>query len=741
MKDDKYFSIIDDSEENETLEKDLVSDHVWNILIVDDEKVVHEATRLAISHEMIFGSPIVLHHVYSAAEAMEKIRSNIEFSVAFIDVVMEEADSGLQLVKKIRAEGLSELRIVLRTGQPGYAPELSVLTDFDINDYRTKNELTKNKLLSVLLSSIRSYSQMQSLKKARSGLELIVEASSDLLQEKNLEIFGSGVLTQISAILGIKVSGFLSLSSVSSPALNKFEDFNIMCGVGKYSDTNSTMISDDENSTISRVFLESKNKDLVVQSHHSVGIYIKSSYASDAFIYIDCERELNAEDITILKIFGSNISSIYTNINLIKKLDQIAFKNPEIGIPNMNAMRKKINRLLSQGISGFSLVVIHPESLGKLNSLFGIKAIENIFIQTNNLLLETFKEAHLIALSSWGDFVILLDVSDYNRVKLESFNTYSITLNNNPIQMMATLASAHSLPEENNAEQIIQRANLTLLLAKEYHRGKVTEYNPDVIDDQKKRLSIYYYLSETFKSGAPAVEVYLQAKYDSLNKKVVGAEALSRLKVNGQYVSPVIFIPLLEESGFSDNLLELLFLEISKWQNDKRLKRQNIFPVSVNLTMKDIHQEGYGEKLISMVNSLNVTPFDVEFEITEGSMMHNLEQTIVELEVIRSHGFRIAVDDFGTGYSSLSYLDKLPVDTLKIDKAFIDRLTPINARNSIVATIIGMADSLRMDVIAEGVETFEQAQALQFLGCNICQGFLYSKPIRIDLFESSDIGI
>ena len=262
-----------------------------------------------------------------------------------------------------------------------------------------------------------------------------------------------------------------------------------------------------------------------------------------------------------------------------------------------------------------------------------------------------------------------------------------------------------------------------------------------MIDDQKKRLSIYYYLSETFKSGAPAVEVYLQAKYDSLNKKVVGAEALSRLKVNGQYVSPVIFIPLLEESGFSDNLLELLFLEISKWQNDKRLKRQNIFPVSVNLTMKDIHQEGYGEKLISMVNSLNVTPFDVEFEITEGSMMHNLEQTIVELEVIRSHGFRIAVDDFGTGYSSLSYLDKLPVDTLKIDKAFIDRLTPINARNSIVATIIGMADSLRMDVIAEGVETFEQAQALQFLGCNICQGFLYSKPIRIDLFESSDIGI
>ena len=103
-------------------------------------------------------------------------------------------------------------------------------------------------------------------------------------------------------------------------------------------------------------------------------------------------------------------------------------KLSEIGIPNMNAMRKKINRLLSQGISGFSLVVIHPESLGKLNSLFGIKAIENIFIQTNNLLLETFKEAHLIALSSWGDFVILLDVSDYNRVKLESFNTYSITL-------------------------------------------------------------------------------------------------------------------------------------------------------------------------------------------------------------------------------------------------------------------------------------------------------------------------
>jgi EAL domain-containing protein (putative c-di-GMP-specific phosphodiesterase class I)/CheY-like chemotaxis protein len=741
MKDESFFSIIDDSEGDETHNDRVASGHVWNILIVDDEKVVHEATRLAISHEYVFGSPIVLHHAFSAAEAMEKIRSNVQFSVAFIDVVMEKPDSGLKLVEKIRAEGLNELRIVLRTGQPGYAPEISVLTDFDINDYRTKNELTKNKLLSVLLSSIRSYIQIQSLKKARSGLELIVEASSDLFQEKNLEIFGKGVLTQISAILCVKVSGFLSLSSVVSPSINTFDDFNILCGTGKYCDVKSSVMSVDDEFSIKKVFSESKEKDIVIQGRHSIGIYIKSSFSSDAFIYIDCKREIGSEDIALLKIFGSNISAVYTNINLIKKLDQVAFKNLEVGIPNMNAMRKRINRLLSQGRSDFYLVIIHPESLAKLNSLFGIKAVENIFIQTNNLLLDTFNEANLVALSSWGDFIILLDKSDYNRKKLESFNSYSITLNNNPIQMMTTLASAQALPHENSAEQVIQRANLTLLLAKEYHRGKLTEYSPDVIDDQKKRISIYYYLSETFKSGKPVVEVYIQAKYDSLNKKVVGAEALSRLKMNDQYISPVIFIPLLEESGFSDNLLELLFFEISKWQVERRAKKLNIFPVSVNLTMKDIHQVGYSKKLLSMVNALNITPDDVEFEITEGAMMHNLEQTITELENIRSHGFRIAVDDFGTGYSSLSYLDQLPVDTLKIDKAFVDRLTPINARNSIVATIIGMADSLRMDVIAEGVETQEQAQALQFLGCNICQGYLYSKPIKIDLFNESDIGL
>jgi len=740
MLDDDIFSIIDDSDQSSPATGSNGSSNlVWNILVVDDEKVVHEATRLAISYETIFGRKVELHHAYSSIEAMEKIRSGTQFAVALIDVVMEQADSGLKLVENIRKEGLHELRIVLRTGQPGYAPEISVLTSFDINDYRTKNELTKNKLLSVLLTSIRSYMQIRSIDKARSGLELIVEASSDLFQRKNVKIFASGVLTQMSAILGYEISGIVALCPQPDPKNSIFNHANILCSTGKYDKNNAEFLSETDKDKITRVFTEARKKKIAIKDNHSVGIYIASEHGANAFIFIDSSNDLSQEDLALLKIFVSNLSAIYSNINLIRTLDRIAFNNAEVGIPNMNAMRKTISDRIKSNDNSLAIIIIHPENLAKFNSLFGIKAIKEIFIQTNRILTEKFDNAHMIALSSWGDFIVLLEKEKYSSADFKSLTSYTITLNDSRLQMNATVASAHSLPEDDTAENIIQRANLTLLLAKEHHRCKITEYNPDIIRDQKRRIAIHYHLCETFKSSNPTIEVHLQAKYDSINNKIVGAEALSRLQMNGQMVSPVVFIPLLEESGFSDNLLKLLLHEVSKWQKSRRTRGANIFPVSINLTMKDIPQEGYGEKLLHMLALESLSPDEVEFEVTEGAMMYDLKQTIIELEKIKRSGFRIALDDFGTGYSSLSYLNHLPVDTLKIDKMFVDNLTPANAKSSIAATIIAMATSLKLNIVAEGIETVEQTHALQLIGCTIFQGFLYSKPTRIDLFDEQAI--
>ena len=121
-------------------------------------------------------------------------------------------------------------------------------------------------------------------------------------------------------------------------------------------------------------------------------------------------------------------------------------------------------------------------------------------------------------------------------------------------------------------------------------------------------------------------------------------------------------------------------------------------------------------------------------------MMRNPQQTIHELNQIKSAGYKIAVDDFGTGYSSLSYLDQLPIDILKIDRAFVLPLNPLNARRSIVATIVAMAESLNLDVVAEGIETKDHLQALQFLGCNVCQGYMFGKPTDIHEFDDMFFG-
>ena len=194
----------------------------WRVLVVDDEPDVHSATRLALSNVVYKERPVQVLSAYSATEGLMTLRREHDIALVLLDVVMETEDAGLRLARQIREElGNHLVRVVLRTGQPGQAPEREVVLQYDINDYKNKTELSSQKLFTTVISSLRAYEGLLMIERNRAGLERILDASTDLYHVRSLREFASGVLNQVSAILDVGADGVLCvLHEADSPAAN-----------------------------------------------------------------------------------------------------------------------------------------------------------------------------------------------------------------------------------------------------------------------------------------------------------------------------------------------------------------------------------------------------------------------------------------------------------------------------------------------------------------------------------------
>ncbi len=202
--DDELFSFEDEPLTAEAPHTTLT----WRVLIVDDDLDVHQSTCFAMANTEVLGRPLEFLHAYSAADAMRILRAQPQIAVILLDVVMESDDAGLQLVRCIRQDlGNSEARIILRTGQPGYAPEMEAIRDYDINDYKTKSELSRNRLYTTLTAAIRSYEQIHTINSSRRGLGMVIRASSQLLARQGVSEFAAGIITQICGLFGLPPEG------------------------------------------------------------------------------------------------------------------------------------------------------------------------------------------------------------------------------------------------------------------------------------------------------------------------------------------------------------------------------------------------------------------------------------------------------------------------------------------------------------------------------------------------------
>lgn len=281
------------------------------------------------------------------------------------------------------------------------------------------------------------------------------------------------------------------------------------------------------------------------------------------------------------------------------------------------------------------------------------------------------------------------------------------------------------------AEDLVHRAEKAMDFAKRQTTEKSMLYFDDLNIDSSRVLLLDAEIRKAIEQKA--FDVYYQPKIDTKTEKILGFEALARWnnEVLG-FVSPAEFIPYAEETGLIVPISEVILEKV--FEDSKRFAELSLprLPIAVNISSLHFQHPNFLESIKGMLGRAQTDASFFEIEVTERTVMNNANETVEKFNELRELGFTLSIDDFGTGYSSLSYLVRFPLDTLKIDRSFIQQICHQEEKQAVVDAIIHMSHRLNMRVVAEGVEQQDQVQLLRTLDCDEIQGFYYSKPLPFD---------
>ncbi|GAA0586714.1 DUF3369 domain-containing protein [Caenispirillum bisanense] len=294
----------------------------WVVLVVDDEPEVHAVTAMVLSDVRFKDRPVTLLSARSAAEARTVLAARRDIAVVLLDVVMETDDAGLQLVRHIRHDlGNRAVRIILRTGQPGQAPERDVILAYDINDYKAKTELTSQKLFTTLVAALRSYEDILALETSRQGLRKIIDASASLFQARSMSLFASGVLTQLSAVLGTPVSGIVCAQrgrpGSRGPAAR---EVFILAGAGIYEGAADRPLADHAADPVVTAIAEALAAQANLYAADHMVLYIPTPNGREVVAYLQTGRPLTALDEQLVEVFCGKVSVGFDNLYLYEQL-------------------------------------------------------------------------------------------------------------------------------------------------------------------------------------------------------------------------------------------------------------------------------------------------------------------------------------------------------------------------------------------------------------------------------------
>ena len=717
-------TVLDDERDDEIT--------VWKILVVDDDEDVHITTEQALNNLDLLGRTPQFLHAYSAAECAALLASEPDVAVILLDVVMETQDAGLKLVDKIRNElGLTMPRIILRTGQPGYAPELDAIRDYDINDYKTKSELTRNKLFTTVLASIRSYDQIRRMEASRHGLEQIVHASSQLIAKPGLQSFASGVIKQLSAILNIDPEGLLCAQADLQSELPS-DDYIVIAASGRF----QSMVQHKLDEIADPRIREGLHRCLAQQSHifekDQLVLHFPLRGSKHFAVYIKTNHFPSVVDQELLKVFCSNISVCADNINLLTMLKDYAYFDKLVGLPNRTAFIQSINKCIKEGRANkYNVILIDIDQFTEINNAFGHDYGDRLLIELANRLNKKFSHECMISRVSGGAFGMLGHEDVIQPGKLRPVLRLPFHLDNMEHTVSFSTGIVRLRDSVPDGLTVLKDATITRKMAREFGTNSDVYFTPDMGFKAKERTHLLQQLQGAFEHDRLFPVFQPQVELDS--GRLIGFEALMRWRTEtGDFVPPGRFIPLAEQSGLIVSMgTWILRLSLNFLGKLQKLGWDDL-RMSVNVSAVQFRMPDFLDVLHKALDDTGVGPGKLELEITESVAMMGMKAVKQTLDNIRETGIEIAIDDFGTGFSSLSYLDSLPLDRIKIDQTFVNTMCGESEGRHIAELVIQVGQSLGLRVIAEGVENEAQVKRLIELGCNEAQGYFYGQPMTAE---------
>ena len=701
----------------------------WQVLVVDDDSEIHSVTKLALSDLVLNEKKLSFHHAYSGAQALEFLKEHGEnIAIILLDVVMESDDAGLQVAKKMREElKLEEPRIILRTGQPGYAPEESVIKEYDINDYKTKTELTRSKLVTTIIASLRSYQQILTINENRKGLKKVIQSASNLLEQHSVKGFCEGVISHISSLIHQDAQGVVC--SKAGVVLDKDDDnIYILGAAGEYQTFINQPLQEISDTTITSLVEKClKEQKHVFQDNDSV-LYMNSS-GYEAAIYINA-GEISDVQKQLLEVFLSSVSIGYENVNLFHQLRNAAFRDWLTKLPNRTEFINMLDNLRpNNGNTLSSVALVDISHFSDINDGLGQEAGNMLLIAVADRLIKAFGDTAKLSRIGADVYGIIgtdeqLSVDNINRVFSAPFKAGDHNL---PINVSIGICR---LLEHTSGLNVLKQTNIALNRAKKSLTCNYEYYAPEMEEKTTWRLDMIRKLRNDF--GERRLQVWYQPQVCLESERVVGMEALLRWPTSdGGFISPAVFVPLAEYSG--------LIIDIGEWVLEEACgKLRNLngigyddIRLSVNISMPQFRDPNFLDSVKNIITEQQISASNLELEITESVVMDEPQIVVDALRSLKSSGVQVAIDDFGTGFSSMSYLQQLPLDRLKVDRAFVNEVEP--GKSAFIAeTIITLGQKLGLKTIAEGVEKREQASYMLKIGCDEAQGYLYAKPMPYD---------
>lgn len=697
----------------------------WAILIVDDDQEIHTVTKLALNDLIVLGKRLEFHHAYSGEQAIDFLRQHGDTALVLLDVVMETDNAGLQVVKRIRDElQLDELRIILRTGQPGYAPEESVIKEYDINDYKTKTELTRSKLVTTIISSIRSYQQIKTINQNRRGLQKIIKAGANLLEQHSLHEFSEGVVTQISSLIGLHAEGVLCAQIEDDGTAS--DKIYVLGAAGNYAPFIKCQLERLDNKRIvEQINLCLKTRQHIFADNDTV-LYLGND-KHNAAVYIETNRPIEEADKQLIEVFLSNISVGYENVALFQQLKHAAYIDPLTKTPNRNEFIQILQDTRRFEPEHMVAVLVDIDHFSDVNDGLGQDVGNELLIAITLRLIEHFGASSQLGRIGADVFALVGPEQELTPDKLTAVFAQPFQASEHSLQVNATFGICRLRDAAEQGMVIMKQVYIALNKAKKTVGSHHQYYEPAMEEEVTERLTMLRMLRADF--ALDKLELWYQPQLCLNTKKVVGMEALLRWPHQpGQYISPAVFIPLAEYSG--------LIVDIGLWvleQACKQLQQLSslgcgALRIAVNVSMPQFRSPQFVPAVIEIVERYQVKPQLLELEITESVVMDEPKIVIDALEALKRFGIKVAIDDFGIGFSSLSYLQQLPLDRIKVDRAFVNTVAT-EGGGLIAATIISLGKRIGLSTIAEGVETEAQLQAILAMGCDEVQGYLFAKPM------------